>query len=132
MKSTVSVLPIQESLLRLSMNVGVHKSLNLCPMISILYISSTAATISMVLPHENVDGNPVPTLFKDRPPDYHMFLMFILFAFLGAFSALMLQHKPRVGKIFRISAIASMLSAFATVFNAAALWFVGPLLAHIN
>ena len=132
MKSTVSVLPIQESLVPLSMNVVVHKSKNLCPMISILYISSTAATISMVLPHENVDGNPVPALFKDRPPDYHMFLIFILFAFLGAFSALMLQHKPRVGKIFRISAIASMLSALAIVFNAAALWFVGPLLKHIN
>ena len=76
--------------------------------------------------------SPVPALFKDRPPDYHMFLMFILFAFLGAFSALMLQHKPRVGKIFRISAIASMLSALAIVFNAAALWFVGPLLKRIN
>nr|POE92091.1 hypothetical protein CFP56_29635 [Quercus suber] len=103
------------------MNVVVHNSLNLCPMKSILYISSTAATISIVLPHENVDGSPVPVLFKDRPPDYHMFLMFILFAFLGAFSALMLQHKPRVGKIFKISAIASMLSALAIVLNAAAL-----------
>ncbi|KAF3974355.1 hypothetical protein CMV_002308 [Castanea mollissima] len=103
------------------MNVVVHKSWNLCPMKSILYITSTAATISIVLPHENVDGSPVPALFKERPPDYHMFLMFILFAFLGAFSALMLQHKPRVEKIFRISAIASMLSALAIVFNAAAL-----------
>ena len=97
-----------------------------------LYISSTAATISIVLPHENVDGIPVPALFKDRPPDYHMFLMFILFAFLGAFSALVLQHKPRFGKFFRISAIASMLSALAIVLNAVALWFAGPLLKHIN
>uniref|UniRef100_A0A7N2MU21 Uncharacterized protein n=1 Tax=Quercus lobata TaxID=97700 RepID=A0A7N2MU21_QUELO len=114
------------------MNVVAHKSLNLCPMKSILYISSTAATISIVLPHENVDGSPVPALFKDRPPDYHMFLMFILFAFLGAFSALVLQHRPRFGKIFRISAIASMLSALAIVLNAVALWFAGPLLKHIN
>ncbi|KAL4632109.1 hypothetical protein ACB092_04G028400 [Castanea dentata] len=86
-------------------------------MIFILYICSTAATISMVLPHENVDGNPVPALFKDRPPDYHMFLMFILFAFLGSFSALMLQHKPRVEIFFRISAVASMLSALAICFS---------------
>ena len=130
--SAVSVLPIQESLLPLSMNVVVHKSLNLCPMKSILYVSSTAATISIVLPHENVDGSPVPALFIDRPPDYHMFLMFIPFKFLGAFSALVLQHKPRFGKIFRISAIASMLSALAIVLNAVALWFAGPLLKHIN
>ena len=95
--SAVSVLPIQESLLPLPMNVVVHNSLNLCPMKSILYISSTAATISMVLPHENVNVSPVPALFIDRPPDYHMFLMFILFAFLGAFSALMCWVPYRVG-----------------------------------
>ena len=95
--SAVSVLRIQESLLPLSMNVVVHNSLNLCPMKSILYISSTAATISMVLPHENVNVSPVPALFIDRPPDYHMFLMFILFAFLGAFSALMCWVPYRVG-----------------------------------
>ena len=95
--SAVSVLPIQESLLPLSMNVVVHNSLNLCPMKSILYISSTAATISMVLPHENVNVSPVPALFIDRPPDCHMFLMFILFEFLGAFSALMCWVPYRVG-----------------------------------
>uniref|UniRef100_A0A2N9G9V2 Uncharacterized protein n=1 Tax=Fagus sylvatica TaxID=28930 RepID=A0A2N9G9V2_FAGSY len=108
--------------------LGLSKANTLCPMKSIVYISATAVTVFMVLPHETVGGRPVPTLFRNRPTDYHMFLICTLFAFMGAFSALFIQDKPRVEKFCRIYAMVSMLSALAIVLYAAALWFVGPLL----
>ncbi|KAL4632108.1 hypothetical protein ACB092_04G028300 [Castanea dentata] len=116
MKPAPLELPLPEILLP---HLGLSKSL--CLMKSIVSISSTATTIFIFLPHENVDGRPVSTLFKDRPPDYHMFLIFTLSAFLGAFSSMMIQHKERVERFCRIYAIASMLSAIAIVFCAAAL-----------
>ncbi|GMY32752.1 btb/poz and math domain-containing protein 2 [Fagus crenata] len=105
---------------------------SLCPMISILFISFTAAIISMLLSHENVDGRPVPVLFRDRPTYYHMFLISTMFAFLGAFSALLLQHKPRFERFCRIIAVASMLSALAIVLYAAAFCFYGQLLNQVK
>ena len=130
MKRVPLGLPPPEILLPLSKIFGLSKSFNFFLMKSIVRISSSATTIFIFLPHENVDGNPVPTLFKDRPPDYHMFLIFNLFAFLGAFSSMMIQHKARVEKFCRIYAIASMLSALAIVFCTTALWFERPLLNH--
>ena len=118
MKPAPLGLPLSEILLPL---LGLSKSFNLCLMKSIVSISSTATTIFIFLPHEKVDGSLVPTLFKDRPPDYHMFLISTLSAFLGAFSSMMIQHKERVERFCRIYAIASMLVAIAIVFCAAAL-----------
>ena len=116
------------SVFSLLKNVGFPKSITLCPMKSIIGICTTAVTMSMAFPNENVDGRPVPALFRDRPTDYHMFLISTLFAFISAFSALLIQHKPRVERCCRIIAIASMLSALTIVLFATALWFLGPLL----
>ena len=90
------------------------------PMKSIVYISSAAATIFMVLPHEMVDGNPVPALFKDRPTAYHMFLVSVLLAFTGSFSTLLIQNRSRLEIFCRVYAMASMVSALAIVLHATA------------
>lgn len=94
----------------------------------ILYISSTTATVLMILPQVKVDGGLVPVFFRDRPRYYHMFVVSTVFAVMGAYSALVIQykHKPRVEIFCRIYAMASMLSALAIVLYAAALWFVAP------
>ena len=86
----------------------------LCSMKSMVYISSTTATISMIIPQDIVDGRPVPVFFRGRPTIYHIFLSCTLFAFLGSFSSLMVHHKPRVERVFRIYAVASMI--FALIF----------------
>ncbi|KAL4632096.1 hypothetical protein ACB092_04G027100 [Castanea dentata] len=82
--------------------------------LKMMYISSAAATIFMVLPHEMVDGNPVPALFKDRPTAYHMFLVSALLAFTGSFSTLLIQNKSRIEIFCRVYAMASMVSGSTT------------------
>lgn len=121
---------LEEIFLLRSNKVGLPNfiTLLLCHMKSIVFFSSTATTIFMLLPQENVNGRPVPTFFRDRPTDYYIFLISTLFAVVGAFSALLNQHKPRVERFFGICAVASMLSALAIVLYAASLWFVGQLL----
>lgn len=113
---------LQESLVPRLNKIRVPKIITLCPMKLIVYISSTAATSSMLLPQNNVDGRPVPVFFRDRSMDYHMFLVSTLFAFMGAFCSLMIQHKSSFERVCRIIAVASLLSALAIVFYAAALW----------
>ena len=90
----------------------------------IVCISSVAATTFMVLPQENVDGKPVPTLFRDRPTLYRIFLITALCAFLGSLGSLLNQHKPRVERFCRFIGVAFMLSALVIVLYATALWFV--------
>ena len=98
----------------------------LCSMKSMVYISSTTATISMIIPQDIVDGRPVPVFFRGRPTIYHIFLSCTLFAFLGSFSSLMVQHKPKVERVFRIYAVASMISALVTLLYATVLRYVAP------
>ena len=81
---------LQESLLPRSNKVGVSNFFTLWPMESILYISSSAATVSLILPQEAVDGTTVPSLFRDLPNLYQIFLISTVFAFVGAFSSLMI------------------------------------------
>ena len=81
----------------------------------IFFISFAAAIIPMLLPQEIVDGRPIPVLLRDRPMDYHMFLISTLFGFVGSFGALFNQHRPKVERFYRIIAVASMLSAVAIV-----------------
>ena len=70
--------------------------------------------------------NSVPVFFRGRPTIYHIFLSCTLFAFLGSFSSLMVQHKPRVERVFRIYAVPSMISALVTLLYAIVLRFVAP------
>ncbi|KAF3953290.1 hypothetical protein CMV_021255 [Castanea mollissima] len=115
MRSIFSNPSLQESLLTCSNKVGAPKSITLWLMILILYISSTTAAISIVLPQVKVDGNRVPVFFRDRPTYYRKFLVSILFAFMGAFIALIIQDKPRVERFCRITAVGFMLSSLAIV-----------------
>ena len=75
MKPVPLRLPPSVILLPHSKIFGLSKSFNFFLTKSIVRISSSANTIFIFLPHENVDGNLIPTLFKDRLPDYHMFLI---------------------------------------------------------
>ena len=92
MSSVFSKPWLQESLLTCSNKVGHPKSITLWLMILILYISSTTATILIVLPQVNVDGNRVPVFFRDRPTYYRKFLVSTLIAFMGAFIALIIRQ----------------------------------------
>ncbi|KAL4632113.1 hypothetical protein ACB092_04G028800 [Castanea dentata] len=78
---------------------------------SMVYISSSTATISMITPQDIVDRRPVPVLRRGRPTIYYIFLSCTLFLFLGSFSSLMVQHMPIVERDFRTNAVASMNSA---------------------
>ena len=117
MKSVYWEPSLQESLLLRSKDIA----------LSIVCVSSTAVATFMVLPQENVDGRPVPALFRDRPTLYHVFLISALCAFLGSLGSLLIQHKPRVERFCRVIGVAFMLSALAIVLYATALWFVIPL-----
>lgn len=114
-KMLVSLLQsLEEIPLPYSNKVGISNFVALlCPMKLIICVFSTATTISMLLPQENVEGRPVPTFFRDRPTNYYMFLISTLYAVVGAFSALLIPHKPKVERFFRMYAVASMLSALA-------------------
>ena len=92
----------------------------------ILFISSNMPKILRVFPQVKVDGGPVPGIFRDRLTYYHTFLVSTMFAFLGAYSALVFQskHNPRIERFCTIYAIASMFSALAILLYATALWFV--------
>ncbi|KAF3974362.1 hypothetical protein CMV_002315 [Castanea mollissima] len=130
-KEMTSVSPeksLQERLFQfLSKDLIPNLIATLCSMKSMVYISSTTATISMIIPQDIVDGRPVPVFFRGRPTVYHIFLSCTLFAFLGSFSSLMVQHKPRVERVFRIYAVASMICALVTLLYATVLRYVAPL-----
>ncbi|KAF3974352.1 hypothetical protein CMV_002305 [Castanea mollissima] len=92
--------------------------------LSIVCISSIAVATFTVLLQENVDGRPVPTLFRDPPTLYRIFLVTALCAFLGSLGSLLNQHKPRVERFCRVIGVAFMLSALVIVLYATALWFI--------
>lgn len=105
------------------MRYSVSKILPSFPIMFIIYASCTLGTIFMLLPHEQVDGSPVPILvFKDQPKAFHAFLISIMFSFTGAFSALLIQRRPRVERLCRVYAMASMMLAIAILLYAIAHW----------
>ena len=81
----------------------VRKIIPYFPIMFITYASCTMGTMFMLLPaDEQVDESLVPILvFKDRPIAYHAFLVSIMISLTGAFSALLIQHKPRVERFCR-------------------------------
>ena len=121
MKSVYLEPSMVESLLQLVEVVFSILITTLCSMKSVTYISSVFVTISVLLPQVDVDGSMVPVFFRDRSTAYHIFLVFTLVAFMCAFSTVMIEHKPMVERFWRITAVASMLSALAIVVYAAAL-----------
>lgn len=64
------------------------------------------------LPLEDVGGNPVPTLFKDKPSFFHAFLLALNFAFTGAGITISLREwHPNMARHSRYLAIASTVTA---------------------
>ena len=108
---------------------SVAKILPSFPILFIIYASCTLGTIFMILPHDQVDGTPVPiVVFKDRPTAFHAFLISIMLSFIGAFSALLIQHRPRVERFCRFYAMASTISALAILLYATLFGVSGVLL----
>ncbi|KAK9274467.1 hypothetical protein L1049_021715 [Liquidambar formosana] len=89
---------------------------------SILVLSFTTAIILVLLPHECISGNPVPTIiFKGLPSTFHTFVISVIFAFSGAFTALMIQNKPKISRFCRYYSMAGMASAAVSLFWALSL-----------
>ncbi|KAJ6885189.1 hypothetical protein NC652_032014 [Populus alba x Populus x berolinensis] len=69
-----------------------------------------------LLPQENIDGNPVPTvIFKGHASIFHAFVISVIFAFTGSFCSLMIDKKPKVSRFFGYLSVISMASVFSTV-----------------
>ena len=101
----------------------VSKFLPYFPIMFITYASCTMGSMFILLPHEQVDESIVPILvFKDRPIAYHAFLVSIMISLTGAFSALLIQHKPRLERFCRVYAMASMISALSILLYATIYW----------
>ncbi|KAH7516170.1 hypothetical protein FEM48_Zijuj10G0107100 [Ziziphus jujuba var. spinosa] len=79
---------------------------------SILYVCFSTVTTLLLVPYELINGTPVPTvLFKGLPSTFHAFIISIVLAFSGAFSALLIPNKPIVARF----SMASMASALLIV-----------------
>ncbi|KAK9950046.1 hypothetical protein M0R45_005552 [Rubus argutus] len=81
----------------------------------ILFVSFTAATVVIQGPHEYINGAPIPTLlFKGLPCTFCAFIISIILAFSGAFSALiMFPQMENIARIIGYSSLISMASAMA-------------------
>ena len=80
----------------------------------ILFISFSIATSLMVVPSEQIDGNPVPTIiFKGHPSIFHAFVILVSFAFNGALTALMMENQSKIARFCGYYSIASMASAMS-------------------
>lgn len=93
----------------------------------IFSLSFQTVILILLIPYEQVNGNPVPAIiFKGLPSTFHAFVLSIVMAFTGAFNALMLAtNKPKIAKFCSYYSMACMASAvalfisavFQTVFN---------------
>lgn len=81
----------------------------------ILFVSFTTATVVIQGPHEYINGVPIPTLlFKSLPFTFYAFIIFIILAFSGAFSALiMFQQMENFARITGYCSLISLASAMA-------------------
>lgn len=83
----------------------------------IVYITFSTCIVLMLLPYSYVDGNPVPVIiFNDlRPFAFHAFVLFIIFAFSGAFNAILAKNKPRLVRFCRCYSMVSMVLAMTVL-----------------
>ncbi|TQD86068.1 hypothetical protein C1H46_028379 [Malus baccata] len=79
----------------------------------ILYVSFTTATVLLQVPHEYINGTPIPTVaFRGLPSIFYAFIICIIVAFSCAFSALMLASIiPNFARLTGFCSMASMSSA---------------------
>ncbi|KAG5532628.1 hypothetical protein RHGRI_027054 [Rhododendron griersonianum] len=68
--------------------------------VSILFLTATTAAVLQLIPYDQSGVYRVPErLFKGHPSVFHAFLVSVMFAFSGAFSALFLQNKPNMARV---------------------------------
>ncbi|KAL7260841.1 hypothetical protein ACSBR1_006495 [Camellia fascicularis] len=86
---------------------------------SILAVTSAVAVVLPLVPYEKIGQNSVPTIiFKGLPATFHGFVISIMFAFSGAFSALLVPNKPKISRLCRFYSMVSMASAVAFLMSA--------------
>ncbi|KAJ4830088.1 hypothetical protein Tsubulata_050351, partial [Turnera subulata] len=80
----------------------------------ILWASCLVAVFIGSLPHENIDGNPVPTLvvFNRHPSLFHALVICDVLAFTGSFFALRIGYQSRIGMLCGCCSWVSIASAF--------------------
>ncbi|KAF7132063.1 hypothetical protein RHSIM_Rhsim09G0118800 [Rhododendron simsii] len=67
---------------------------------SILFLTATTAAVLQWIPYDQSGVYRVPKrFFKGHPSVFHAFLVSVMFAFSGAFSALFLQNKPNMARV---------------------------------
>ncbi|CAN6559814.1 unnamed protein product [Malus baccata var. baccata] len=86
----------------------------------ILYVSFTTATVLLQVPHEYINGTPIPTVaFRCLPSIFYAFIICIIVAPSCAFSALMLASiKPNFARFTGFCSMASMSSAIVLLIRA--------------
>ncbi|CAK7322517.1 unnamed protein product [Dovyalis caffra] len=78
----------------------------------ILIIAFTIGMSLNLLPQENIDGKPVPTvIFKGHPSIFRAFVIAVIFAFTGSFCSLMINNKSKITWFFGYLSVISMASA---------------------
>lgn len=80
----------------------------------ILFVSFTTATVVIQVPHEYINGAPIPTVLKGRPSTFSAFIISIILAFSTAFSALIMFRKmENIARITGYCSLIFMASAMA-------------------
>ncbi|THG14763.1 hypothetical protein TEA_006807 [Camellia sinensis var. sinensis] len=86
---------------------------------SILILTAAVAVALRLVPYEYIGRNRVPAIvFKGLPSTFHGFVISIMFAFSGAFSALLVPNNPKISRLCRYFSTVSMASAVAFLISA--------------
>ncbi|KAL7240759.1 hypothetical protein ACSBR2_006412 [Camellia fascicularis] len=87
--------------------------------VCILLVTAFVAVVLRLIPYECIGRNRVPVFpFKGLPSTFHGFVISIMFAFSGAFGALLVSNNPKISRLFRYFSTVSMASAFAFLISA--------------
>uniref|UniRef100_A0A2P2QR84 Uncharacterized protein n=1 Tax=Rhizophora mucronata TaxID=61149 RepID=A0A2P2QR84_RHIMU len=99
--------------------VSTPKEFKACVSCLVLYVSGITGLLLHLLPSEIVGDTRVPkVIFIGLPSLFHAFVICICFAFIGAFSSLLTQDRPKYAKyekFARLSAVAFLLLALSAV-----------------
>ncbi|GFY87258.1 hypothetical protein Acr_05g0008970 [Actinidia rufa] len=78
----------------------------------ILFLTTALAAVLPLIPYEHAGRHRVPkVIFKGQPSTFHVFIVSIMFAFSGAFSALFIHKKPNIARLCRYYSMVAMASA---------------------
>ncbi|PSR88214.1 Na(+)-translocating NADH-quinone reductase subunit D (Na(+)-NQR subunit D) like [Actinidia chinensis var. chinensis] len=79
---------------------------------SILFLTTVLAAILPLIPYEHAGRYRVPkAIFKGQLSTFHVFIVSIMFAFSGLFSALFIHKQPNMARLCRYYSMVAMVSA---------------------